>query len=136
VTRTAQALQDPTQRSVIDGAREKQKIEKVARQLMVEQRKAAEWRQIRGEPALPGAWVPFAAHTLGSILILRSSSNREPSHVQSSEAFGQMCSKATLFQCGSARSHALKQGTWGPCLTRTVLATAVEEEREVAVESQ
>ena len=57
-------------------------------------------------------------------------------HVQSSEAFGQMCSKATLFQCGSARSHALKQGTWGPCLTRTVLATAVEEEREVAVESQ
>jgi hypothetical protein len=26
-----------------------------------------------------------------------------------------------LLQCGLARSHALKQATWGPCFTRTVM---------------
>jgi len=28
-----------------------------------------------------------------------------------------------LFQCGWARSRALKQGTWVPCLTRTVMSS-------------
>jgi hypothetical protein len=68
---------------MIDEAREKQKIEKVARRLMVEQRKAAEWRQIRGEPALPGACVP---PTHSAWLLIASAGEEERVAVESRPA--------------------------------------------------
>ena len=45
-----QTLQDPAKRAALDETRERVEVERVARQLMVQQREAAVWRKVHLDP--------------------------------------------------------------------------------------
>jgi len=75
-----------------------------------------------------GSWPVSGPSTTRSVPVPHThydpSQTWTPSHVlksSESEALRNVV-ESQLFQCVLARSRALKQLTWGPCLTRTVLS--------------
>jgi len=76
-----------------------------------------------------GKWRSHVGHEVRLPVVLRCSSNMEPQHVHQKGGgeSRETCSKAPVCL---ARSRALKQGTWCPCLTTTVIGLDWAAERQ------